>query len=312
MREPITSKTDTLVDALAQRIADYAYDNGFKKLVWIPIGLVTFLGAFGITAKSDGLRFTTIVIGYVTLCLVILILLLDRRVRRRENRRKSILLNKYMDRVYLEQAESRDLFEYLEWDEEVFIAPDGSAEIFRWCTIQVGTRAIPAIWSKCIQTDSQDDNSHRKEPIVKCASFHETPSSESATANKEVGARLLVTHHWRGRGEQIAYAHFDEPLEPGEVIRVVFHFSWPQFSEHLFEQGFEQMYWKFGKMVHAFRATLTFDARCQTEKFRISPFGTDKSVNAKRRPNGEFTIWYDTFRPVRGHKFGFRVDTGLH
>ncbi len=313
LREKVTKKSESWVDYLAQKIADYTYENGFKKLFFIPVGLATLLGAFGVLKDSGGLRIATILIVYLTLTLIIIVLLLDMRIRRRDSRKKSILLNRYTDRAYLEQVQSADLFEYLEWDEEIFIAPDGTAKIRRWCTIKVGTKAIPVIWSKCIKTDAADNSSNPEVPTVRCTGFHGPILQGGHLINKadrQPGARMLTTQHWGVRGEQIAYAHFDDPLEPGEIVRVSFEFDWPKFSEQLFSDGSERMHWKFGKKVHTFCAKLTFEPKCNGKEFRISPYGAVPEPQIDVRADGQVTILYEPFSPPRSDKFGFKIDTG--
>lgn len=310
----ITVSKTSVVDRLAQTVADYVYENGFKRIVLVALAIAAFFGSLGFYKAAGGIQFVLIVISYIGLCMVILLLLLDRRISMPESWRKSELLNSYIRRVYTEQSTSSSLFRYLEWDEEVYINEKGDAELYRWCTIRAGDQPVPAIWSKCIKTTAEQSD-RSTTPVVEVSEFHHVDGDGSIVVippgKRELGARLLATQAWgEDAGEHIAYAHLDEILPANEIVRVRFHFKWPGFSGYLFATGTERMYWKFGKDVERFTSMLKFSPGCEASSFRVSKFGTPESVTKAKQANGEMWIGFGPHRPPTADKFGFRLDTG--
>ncbi len=297
-------KATSLIDVLAQGIADYAYANGYKKLALYPMGLAGFLAALGFVSGSDGIRYTTVLVLIVTLTLVILVLLLDRRVVRRVNMTKSRVLNHYVAQITESQQSNPQLFETLIWDEDVTISDNGDTIIYRWFTIRNGQTPLRALWSKCHKTIHDHDKVDRlPKPDIRAHSF--VVDEHGA---RELGPRLLVTHQWDGPGKQIAFVHFDREVKPLEEVRFRLSWNWPGYCETLFEGNSESIDWTFRKKVHLLKVNVHFERNCRATNLTVAPLGGYGVPVKVKSPTGTVDLQYSLNDPPLDETFGFVID----
>ncbi|WP_147378849.1 hypothetical protein [Mycobacteroides abscessus] len=304
-------------DRASQVFANYVHDHGLKKVMLLPYGAAPVLVAVGVLpVVGSTAKIFAFFGGFVFYTAGYALLLRERQILKLKSRKKSEVLNRYMNAVH-ESQNSPEYFKYLEWDEEVSIDKNGSAEIFRWCTIQVGDKPIDALWGKAVKTLSTSGAREKNRPSsVECDFFHaknDTGSDELTLAsdNRKLGAGALITEakHTLSEGEESTiYVYFEEPLAPGEVVRLRFYWKWPRFSEKLFQSGKEPMYWILRQQADTFKLRMSFDKKCNGSKFRISPLGKTKSPQLKSHSDGQTEILLNLTSTPVGQKFGFILD----
>lgn len=316
MRVPkIIKDPRSLIDLLAQAIANYTYEHGIKQVLLTPLTICTVLVAVGVVpATASSARATIIVICWIISIALIAALLLERQSRNLEDYQKSKVLNMYTDRLLARQRESPGYFKYLELDEYIVVSADHSVEIHRYCTIEATADAIPAIWSLVSKAGLTDEGRSKAVPKFSCRTFRGDPAKTYPTGvitpqERIHGGSMVHTFHKLSDNSYVGYAHLDTPANKGEIVHVYFKWTWDNFCEELFDTGREVMYWRIHQYVESFRARMRFEKGCGTSTFSTSPHG-GTSATIIRMPDEAIEYVLEIDQPTPSHRFGFVVDTG--
>lgn len=301
---PGKAQAEGLIEGLAQLVQDQAYTYGYKRILGIPTGILAFLGTFGIFSGHNGIEWAVVVFFLIYPWLIIVILLLDRRLAKRSNRTKSRVLNQYTERLTESQQSNPELFEIVEWCEEVEIRRNGDARIFSWLTIRNGDSPIRAFWSR--RNKEIDDNNKAMKlsaPDVKVHDFR-----VDASGTKKEGKRLMVTHEWDKPGRQIAFVHFDQEVSPKELIRLRIEWDWPKYYDDLIEDNNTPFYWTFRRKVERLDVQVNLSRRLRTSGIATSPIGLEMLPTVSQPPRGCIHLHYKLEEPPVNQQFGFHLD----
>ncbi|WP_074341827.1 hypothetical protein [Mycobacteroides abscessus] len=305
-------------DRAAQGFANYVHDNGLKKAMLIPFGVAPVLVAVGVLPVGGALlKILVFIGGFLFYAGIFILLLRERQILKLKSRQKSEVLNRYMNTVH-ETQNNPNYFKYLEWDQEISIEQDGSAEIFRWCTVQAGPEPVDAIWAKTVKTFGSTRRQDKNRPkSVNCEYFHAKDQTNLedlviSPENRKFGAGALITEAKQTLAdgeESTIYAYFIEPLAPGGVVRLCFHWRWPRFAEKLLQTGNESMRWSLRQPANIFRMKMSFDKKCNGSTFRITPFNESEAPQMVTHADGRTEILLRMESTEAGYKFGFILDT---
>lgn len=301
---PGKARVEGWIEGLAQLVQDQAYTYGYKKILGIPTGIVGFLGIFGMFSGHNGIEWAAIIIFLIYPWLIIIILLLDRRLAKRNNRTKSRVLNQYTEQLTESQHSNPDLFEIVEWCEEVDIQRNGDARIFSWLTIRNGNSPIRAFWSRR-NKEIYDNSKAMKlpQPDVKVHDFH-----VDAHGTRKEGKRLMVTQEWDKPGRQIAFIHFDREIYPKELLRLRIEWNWPRYYDDLIEGDSAPFYWTFRRKIEKLDVQINLDRRCRATSITASPISLEVRPTVSQPPRGGIHLHYKLDDPPVNQKFGFYLD----
>ncbi|PXW25053.1 UNVERIFIED_CONTAM: hypothetical protein DES50_1231 [Williamsia faeni] len=298
------SKSSSFFDVVTDAIYNYSAEHGIKWILTTTLGFSGTLVALGLLWNTTALRYIGPIVLIVVQFLIIIALLADRYKRGQRSIERSRVLNNYTEQITTGQQDNADLFEIIEWDEDVAVAKQGDTVMERWITVKNGNSELSAMWNKCNKsTHDQKSKTNSLAPTVRAYEFEIGEDGE-----RKLGPRIIVTNKWVETGAQIAFLHFNSPVSPDQILRFKIEWRWPKYYNHLLDGQAEPVYWIFRRPVSSLKSRLHFDKECNASSARLSKYRHSSIPKINQRPAGIVSVEYDVPNPPQGQKFGYTID----
>lgn len=257
------AKMRELFSSIATLVEDNVRDRKLRWMVAIPSAIATVLALVGITSKNALLVNVSLACLSGFLGLVVIAMAISRRYMRRDLGDRAHILRMYGKRIRDAQEENLDLFQTLEWSENVDATKNGDAVIVRDITIQAGETRVPAIWSLASRNSNQHMTDSVKRAVKVVANFLDDAG--------EVGAKVVTSTDWEGTGERLrVYIHFPRELSPRSVARVRLTIKWPKYFADILDGQPEVNHWVFRRSTSKFDSVVTFQKAFSDRRISIS------------------------------------------
>lgn len=231
------------------------------------------------------------------LIIVTLLLFKLRRVER-TTRIKSLIIERYSDRI-LEGSQpphtlkkSRHCYSY---------SSNGDAVVEQWMEMLNGPEPL-SLTRQSLSADREVDSKVRQKVRVE---------AQRVNTDGTLGAHVEeVTTKWVGDNELQCTVHFLKKIEPNAEFALYLKWSWHRLSEGLLKGGIEEFYWVLdGTTTSGISVDITFDKSCKIKHdLNVSMFPGCSPVTQQPLGDGHKLEW--TYVPrVSNARVGFTLDS---
>jgi len=278
---------------------------GIVKVVTTPYLLVPFIAGLGLFRNRSTASLLGAAATFVISLLVIVFLSLQLRRERGIRAERERIIARYTEAAYLDGPVP---YEWENWQETIQVTRHGDSIIEQWLTAKViGEKPLHVLWFAQYQSEGTVvRDSQRRRVQVRISSFSEE------TGNRTPGARYDTTYQW-GQNKLRVYLHFDQPIQPGSIVRLYVRWVWPAYYAHVLDGNVDKVEWSLRwTRIRQITSTVTFDKHCHLDGRltvrayegspvpRVTPQNGNVTVVAEYSPGDvqrKVGYWLDGSRP---------------